>query len=151
MKRFTCFCCDTVLIGVWLFICSLFPIALLFLAIPSLPVLLSQKITEPVMLNGTFLLLMGWTCTRININYNVSLWVIPFTFLAIQMLIATMWTAGVIQFPINIVLFPLTASFVLSSFAPLLVYVWNCVKPRKRITTSLHYVKKRQKRDFVKQ
>jgi len=56
--------------------------------------------TADLQVGLTVFAILFWSAVRININYELSLWVIPFCYTGWQVVIATLWTTGIMPRPI---------------------------------------------------
>jgi len=146
MGRFSCHFFDSLLLGLWLLIIPIVFVALVFMTIPSLPILIGQKFTPELQFGLTVIGFFFWSACRININYQISLWVIPFIYVFWQVLIGSLWTTGVMPKPVNIFIAPVIPCLVTSIFAPVLSFIWVRIKPHRRLSRG-EKIKKKQKRD----
>jgi len=144
-NKFSCEFFDTLLLGIWFSIVLLVLLGLVFMVIPSLPKLIAQKMTADLQVGLTVFAILFWSAVRININYELSLWVIPFCYTGWQVVIATLWTTGIMPRPINIFVAPLTFTLITAIFAPTIRFIWNRVKPRYRMSRADKI--KKQKRE----
>lgn len=128
-RRFNGFFVDSVLIALWSGIGVILLLGFIFMAAPWLQKWLGSQFTNERMVMITAILFMGSTSYRLLINYNMSPWAIPFSYIIVQVGYAAAWTHGIMPKPINILYAPVVPAALLSIACIPLSYVWERIKP----------------------